>query len=122
MEKIICPNCGHDMIDKSVGDAIEVICPNCGNGWASYDNRRLDALYSDKAIYKIFIDEKECSTTLLKELASIFFFIFLNAKKMLSNKSNFTSGKAPEVLPIVKKLYKSGLPFHIVPDFRHEIK
>ena len=23
MEKIICPNCGHDMIDKSVGDAIE---------------------------------------------------------------------------------------------------
>lgn len=122
MNKIICPNCGNDMIDKSVGDAINVVCPHCGNGWVAYDDREKEAIYSDKCEYQLFIDESSIDSSKLKILSNVVGTTMLNLKKAISLGESVLSMRAHEIKPILKELKKNGFAFRTVPEFKHNIE
>lgn len=121
MEKIICPNCGHEMLDKSVGGAVDVICPYCGNGWAAYEDQEKNALYSDGNKYQLFVDLTNPSVADLRFISEVIGMTMLNAKKLLDSKSALFFGKAYEVKPLLSRLKKAGYEFYTVPEFQHKI-
>ena len=120
MEKIICPICGHDMTDKSIGYAIEVLCPNCGNGWVAYDDQEKDALYSDKTLYELFIDKKTVDMSKLKSISNITSLTMVALKKAISNGDIILEMRAHDIKPILIKLKEIDCDFHTVPEFKHK--
>lgn len=120
-ETIFCPKCGHKMLDKSVGGAVEVICPHCGNGWVAYEDQEKNALYSDDNSYQLFVDLIKPTPLDLKALAEIVGSTALNVKKCLDQGECLATDKAYVLKPLLAKLQNTGYAFHTIPDFTYKI-
>lgn len=120
-ETIFCPKCGHKMLDKSVGGAVEVICPHCGNGWVAYEDQKKNALYSDDNSYQLFVDLIKPTPLDLKALAEIVGSTALNVKKSLDRGEFLAADKAYVLKPLLAKLRNAGYAFHTIPEYNHKI-
>ena len=120
-ETIFCPKCGHKMLDKSVGCAVEVICPHCGNGWVAYEDQEKNALYSDDNSYQLFVDLIKPTALDLKALTEIVGSTALNVKKSLDQGECLATDKAYSLKPLLAKLRNAGYAFHIIPEYNHKI-
>lgn len=108
-----CPNCCLDIRHL----AIKRFCPSCGSGIPV--NNKSPAIFSDRTIYRIYIEEFDPSDLgHIKTISNVTNENFLHSRKLAEHiPFKIFEGIAYHILGIVEKLGQSTIKYRIEPPF-----
>ena len=119
-DKIICEQCGAEMIPIDPNKPVGMTCPNCGWGWAT---TYIDPIQEDDVIYIISLCEGNIANReAIKAVAKISNKNFVQAKRMIEIAPvDIFSGKAFQVKEILGLLDSLSLAYHVNPEFPYSL-
>lgn len=118
--KYKCNECGAEMIDKSKGPYIHLICPKCGNELATYDYTKDDPIKFDETIYTINSSNNQATNETIKVISKISGINYVNCKKTIEMNGMIISGKAIEIIEVLKVLKENNIIVEITPAFPYK--
>lgn len=119
--KVKCSECGTEMINQSRGPYIHFVCPKCGNALATYDYSKEDPIKLDEQVYTVNSADNIVSGNVLKVVSKITALNYFECRKIIENNGVICSGKAKDIIDILRELKSNRIFFTIQPNFKYDI-
>ena len=117
-EKIICEQCGSEMLPHHTGSTGGMLCPECGWGWVTTYSSPIDA---DKTMYTVSFHKPEKTTAAMVKLyAKLTGANFIQAKKGLEEGNAGFSALAADIQKHIAEIHSVGMEFTITPDYPYD--
>ncbi len=119
--KMKCEKCGAQMIDRSKGPYVHFVCSKCGHALATYDYTKEDPIKIDRTIYSLKSIDNKISPKFIKIISKANSKNYLECKKIIENNDIIFSGKAIEIIILLKELKSLNIKIEILPTFPYKI-
>lgn len=118
-DKILCEECGAEMVPIDPDKPIGMKCPECGWGWVtSYIEPKLE----DVTVYSIFLEQgNEPGVESIKAVSKVANCNFIQAKQMIIGApQRMAEGRAVDIERYVTLLNKASVKYYIEPEWTYE--
>ena len=119
--KYKCEKCGAEMLNQSKGPYIHFVCPKCGKSYATYDYTKDDPIKFDENIYSVKSINNKTSMNVLKIMSKVSGQNYVKCKELIDYNGVIFSGKARDIIDLLKELKANDIQFEISPMFNYKI-